>query len=151
MQNKREKKGVAILTSEKPWLLGKRFAEQQGFECVQQAPPAFSLMVKRFKKTPPPRLIDNTKRILQNFPKGLTVFRTHQCPYIEEATSVVVDTAKRLGIHGQIVEFTSAAQVQAYSPTPYGTFGVAFNGTPIGYYYLLEKDLRAILEKTAGA
>ena len=40
--------GVAMVTSEGNWLVGKRFLLKHGFETIDHAPPSFELMVKRF-------------------------------------------------------------------------------------------------------
>jgi len=39
------------------------------------------------------------------------------------------------------LSLTSAAQVQAESPTPYGIFGILDEGRLLSYHYLLQKGL----------
>lgn len=46
--------GNALVTSEKVWMAGRRVLDKHGFECVDTAPPAFSLMVKKLGKHPSP-------------------------------------------------------------------------------------------------
>jgi hypothetical protein len=48
-----------MVTSEKVWMLGRRILDKHGFECVDSAPPAFSLMVKKFGKHPSPSFAGN--------------------------------------------------------------------------------------------
>jgi GNAT superfamily N-acetyltransferase len=48
-------KGVALITSEHVWLTGRRLFTKNGFECVDTAPPSFSLMVKKFGRHSSPR------------------------------------------------------------------------------------------------
>jgi GNAT superfamily N-acetyltransferase len=138
-------RGVAILTSERNWLVGRRFFENRGFEVVGEARPAFSLMVKGFGNHPPPQLIDNRRTIRERFPEGLTVFCSDQCPYIEGAVRKSLNAADRAGVQSRVVELERAEDVRRLSPSPYGTFGLVLNGELISYHYLLEKDLLPIL------
>lgn len=139
-------KGVAMLTSEKNWLLKRRFLEKHGFERVSEAPPSFSLMVKRFGKAKLPSLLDNSATIRRRFGKGVTVFRSDQCPYIEDATKTVLEVAQKAGLHSRVVELSSAAEVRELSPSPFGTFGIVLNGKLLSYHYMLEKDLMPLLQ-----
>ncbi len=140
-----EMKGVAMLTSEKNWLLKKRFLEVHGFEKVAEAPPSFSLMVKRFGKSKPPSLMDNNDTIRRRFDKGLTVFRSDQCPYIEDATATALTIAEKAGIDSRVVELRSPDEVRELSPTPFGVFGLVLDGRLISYHYMLETDLTPLL------
>ena len=114
---KAKMKGVAMLASEKPWLLGRRFLEANGFECVAEAAPAFSLMVRRFGSAGPPKLLDNSPRIRRRFARGLTVIRSDQCPYIEEATATAVAAAKKAGVESRVVDIRGAREAQTLSPS----------------------------------
>jgi GNAT superfamily N-acetyltransferase len=138
-------KGVAMMTSERNWLVSKHLLEKQGFECVDQAQPSFSLMVKRFGKAKPPSFINNQAAIQRRFGTGLTVVRSDQCPYIEDATTTVLEVAKRANIKSRVVDLESADQVRQLSPSPYGVFGIVLDGQLISYHYLLEKDLIPLL------
>lgn len=138
-------KGVTMLTSEKNWLIDKRFLENHGFEKVEEAPPSFSLMVKQFAKGKPPSFLDNSATVRRRFGKGLTVFRSDQCPYIEDATNTVINAAATAGIESQVVELRSADEVRKLSPSPYGLFGIVLNGRLLSYHYMLEKDLVPLL------
>ena len=139
--------GVAMVTSEKVWLIKKKYLEKHGFECVDETAPSFSLMVKKFKKAPLPSFIDNTNMIKRKFKDGLTVMRTDQCPYNEDATAAVMRAAKKADIKCRVVELQSAQDVRDLSPSPYGTFGIIQNGELLRYHYMLEKDLLPLLKK----
>ncbi len=139
-------KGVAMLTSEKNWLLERRFLEVHGFERVAEAPPSFSLMVNRFGKSPPPSLLDNSAGLRRRYRHGLTVIRSDQCPYIEDATATALAAAEKAGMESRVVELKSAGEVRELSPTPFGVFGMMLNGQLISYHYMLEKDLVPLLQ-----
>jgi GNAT superfamily N-acetyltransferase len=139
-------KGVAMVTSEKVWMLDRPLLEKNGFDCVAEEKP-FSLMVKRFGRAQLPKLIDNTASLKKRFPKGLTVIRSAQCPYIEDATKTALDAAKKAKMKSKVVELDSAEDVRKLSPSPYGTFGMLKDGELLSYHYLLQKDLSPLLAK----
>jgi len=144
---KAKMKGVALMTSENNWLIGKRLMEKHGFGCVDQAQPSFSLMVKRFGKARLPTFVDNWASVRNRYRTGLTVFRSDQCPYVEDATRMALDVAKRADIASRVVDLESAEQVRQLSPSPYGTFGIVLDGELLSYHYLLEKDLGPLLTR----
>jgi len=138
-------RGVAMVTSEKVWMPGRRILEKHGFECVDTAPPAFSLMVKKFRECPSPAFAGNWEKKAQAFGKGLTVIRSDQCPYIVDATSIALDTAEKAGVKSRVIELESREDVMRHSPSPYGVFGLILNGRLLSYHYQLEKDLLPLL------
>ncbi len=134
-------KGVAMVTSEKVWLAGSRILRANGFECVDTAPPAFSLMTLKFGDHTSPSFAGGWEEKARACGGGLTVFRSDQCPYIEDATATALTAAEKAGIEGRVVELRSRADVIGLSPTPYGVFGLVLNGRLLSYHYQLEKDL----------
>jgi GNAT superfamily N-acetyltransferase len=141
-------KGVAMMTSEKVWMSGRRVLDKHGFECVDTAPPAFSLMVKKLGKHPSPSFAGGWEAKGRARGKGLTVVRSDQCPYIVDATNSAVATAAKAGVANRVVEFDSRADLLRLSPSPYGVFGLVLDGKLLSYHYLLEKDLLPILSQT---
>jgi len=142
------KKGVAMLTSERIWLVGKKVLLKHGFESVAQEPP-FDLMVKRFGKAEPPSFTGNWEEKASRFGAGLTVIRSPQCPYIPDATDTVLEAARDLGITSQVVELKSSQEIREKASSPYGIFSIVYNGRLLSYHYLLPKDLRIALNESA--
>lgn len=138
-------KGVATVTSEKVWMAGRRVFERHGFQCVDTAPPAFSLLVKSFKKCPLPSFAGKWEEKSRAFGKGLTVIRSDQCPYIVDATSTALAAADKAGVKSRVVELASRDDVVRLSPTPYGVFGLVLDGKLLSYFGQLEKDLLPLL------
>ena len=133
--------GVAIATTQGNWLIGKKLFKQNGFESVDQAPPAFELMVKKFRDSEYPRFSGSWEEKMSRCGKGLTIFRSNQCPYLEDAVNFFVDTADELSIPIKVVELTNAKEVRELAPTAYGVFNVVYDGKPFSYHYLLKKDI----------
>lgn len=132
--------GVAMVTSNRPWLAGSQLLLKHGFERVDEMSP-FELMVKRFDGSPLPAFPTDWEARLARFGPGLTVLRSHQCPYMEDATNTVVEFGRSQGIATQVVPLETSREVQKTSPTPYGTFAIVHDGQLLSYCYLTEKDL----------
>ncbi len=139
-------KGVAMVTSEGNWLMGKKFLVKQGWECVETADPKFSLMVIRFADDSPPSFLGAWEEKAARHADGLTVYRTDQCPYIVDAVQNSVDVAAKAGVACNVVELTSSDQLKQQSPSPFGVYGMTLNGCMLSYHYQLEKDLAPMLE-----
>jgi ribosomal protein S18 acetylase RimI-like enzyme len=133
--------GVAMLASRGNWLAGSKLFLRHGFELVGQAPPAFELLVKRFGAAPPPTLPDDWDERLRRYGAGLTIFFSDQCPYLEDAVANAVAAGHEAGVETQVVELQSARQVRELSPSPYGVFGIVYDGRLLSYHSLGQKEL----------
>ena len=138
------KKGVAMLTSERNWLAGKKALLKYGFLSAVEEPP-FALVVKRFGEASPPAFAGNWEEKAGRFGAGFSVIRTAQCPYIPDAADTVLETARELGITSRVVELKSSREIRERAPSPYGVFSIVYDGRLLSYHYLLPKDLKAAL------
>ncbi len=137
------KKGVAMITSERVWLVGKKILEKHGFESVAEEPP-FNLMVKKFEDVPAPTFCGDLEQKASRFGEGFTVIRSDQCPYISDATNTIMKFAAERGEKCQVVELKTSSDVREKSPSPYGVFSIVHDGKLLAYHYLLPKDLAKI-------
>ena len=144
-----DRHGVVMVASDGVWLAGKQIFLQNGFVKVDQAPPAFHLLVHRFRPAPDPAFPTNWEARQARFGPGLTVVRTPQCPYIEDGAAEAVEIAREKGVPARVVELHSAQEVQESSPSPFGVFGLVLDGRLLSYHYLLRKELEKRLD-TAG-
>lgn len=136
-------KGVAMVTSEKVWLIGKKLLIKHDFESVEQVGP-FNLMVLKFDNSPAPTFTGNFEQKASRYGEGLMVISSAQCPYIPDATSLIFNFAKDRKIPVQAIELTSCQDVRDRAPSPYGVFNIVYNGQLLAYHYLLPKDLNKI-------
>ncbi len=143
-------RGVAMVTSEKVWLAGRRILEKHGFERVAEAPPAFSLMVRKFTRGPDPSFAGGWQEKARALGSGLSIIRSSQCPYIVDATAAAAATAEQAGIPNRVVELLSRDDLLRRSPSPYGVFGLVLDGRLLSYHYLLERDLLPLLAAAPG-
>jgi hypothetical protein len=121
--------------------------DEHGSTQVAQAPPSFSLLVKRFVNAPLPTFPEDWQVRQTHFDAGLTVIRTPQCPYIEDATTIALDVAAERGIPSQVVTMRSAQELQDNSPGPYGVFGIVLDGQLLAYHYLLRRSSYTFLAR----
>jgi len=138
-------KGVAVVTSEGNWLIGKKFFSKHGFESVDQYPP-FELMAKKFDGAPSPSFSGDFAERLREYGKGLAVIRSGQCPYIDAAVKAALDAAEELGIRAKVVELKSSEDVRRLSPSPYGVFNIVYDGKLVSYHSLAKKELMKKLQ-----
>ena len=138
--------GVAMVTSSRPWLAGSKLLLKHGFERVDEMPP-FELLVKRFDTSPLPAFPTDWEARLGRFGPGLTVVRSAQCPYMEDAINTVVEFGRSRGIRTEVTPLQDCHEVQQTSPTPYGTFAVVHDGRLLSYYYMTEQDLEKSLRE----
>lgn len=134
-------KGVAMVTSEGDWLVGKRFLFGEGFESVDQAPPTFELLVNRFNRAPSPSFPKDWDERMQRFGQGMVVVRSDQCPYIDEATQAALEVASQFKLKSRVVDLATCKQIKDQSPTAYGVFSILLNGRLLSYHFLNRKDL----------
>lgn len=140
------KYGVVMPTSSRVWLADKKILVRNGFEVVDRAPPSFELLVRRFGEAPMPAFPSNWDERLGRYGSGLTIIRSDQCPYIEDAVKGALDAAKERGVEARVVEMTSSQQVQETAPSAFGVFSVVYDGTLLSYHYLGKKQL-GLLDK----
>lgn len=138
--------GVAMVTSEGTWLAGKKLLKKKGFKAVAEAPPSFTLLVKSFKNAPLPSFPQDWEARARRFGKGLTVLRSDQCPYLEDATKTLLEAAADKGLKSRVIELKTAAEVRSLSPSPYGVFNVVMDGRLLSYRYLLKDEFLQLLE-----
>ena len=139
--------GVAMVTSEGTWLAGKQLLLKHGFRAVAEAPPSFTLMVNTFETAPLPSFSRDWEARAKRFGKGLTVLRSDQCPYLEDATNALLEAAAEKGIKSRVVELKTAAEANSLSPSPYGVFNVVLDGRFLSYRYLLKEEFLQMLER----
>ena len=139
---KQQMKGIAVLVSDDNWMANKKLFLKNGFETVGEAEPSFQLMVKKFKKVANPTFVNNWDNNLKKYKNGLTILKSDQCPYLDDAVLTIKNYADENKIPLIIIELKTAEDVRLKSPSPHGTFNIVYNGKLLSYYYLLPKDIQ---------
>lgn len=137
--------GVAALTSRGNWLVGPELLEHHGFRAVETAEEGFQLHVKAEAPVPGLRLSGQWADKAAACGPGVTVLRSAQCPYLEDAAAKVRKVAGDLGLAFRDVVIETAEDLRRLSPTPYGTYALVKDGRCLSYHYQLEKGLVKLL------
>jgi len=143
------KHGIVTVATERVWMAKKEIFLKHGFVEIAQAPPSFHLLAYRFDDAAPlPAFPTDWEERQARFGAGLTVIRTPQCPYIEDATSMALEFAAEKGIAARAATFQSAQELQANAPSPYGVFGIVLDGKLLAYHYLQRKDFDKLVPRS---
>ncbi len=142
--------GVAVVASEGNWLIGKKLFLESGYTAVDSAPPTFTLLVKKFKDVPDPSFSGNWEQNQKTAGDGMTIFRTDQCPYIEDLTGIFTTAAEKQGIPHNVVQLNTADEVRTKSPSAYGVFNSTLNGNLFSYCYLTESQAENRFKELSG-
>jgi ribosomal protein S18 acetylase RimI-like enzyme len=145
------KRGVAMVTSSSNWLAGSKILQKNGFESVDQAPPTFELLAKRLGDAPRPSFPTDWTERCARYGAGMTVVHAPQCPYIVDAIQRVQEEAGERNIEVQVVELTSAQEVQERAPSPYGVYSVVYEGELLTYQPYVPGGILKLLDRRAGS
>ncbi|WP_283657877.1 hypothetical protein [Paenibacillus sp. RC343] len=81
------------------WAPGPDIFLKNGFQHVEDAPYSFQLYVYKLNRDHSDLYFPNNwVQRLVRFSEGLTILRTHQCPYLEITTQNVIEAAEKAGI-----------------------------------------------------
>jgi len=144
--------GVVMVASSRTWLAHKQLFLKNGFTMVEQAPPSFELLVKRFADAPLPTFPTDWETRAQRYGAGLSIIYAEQCPYLDDAIKAVVTLASEKGIVARVIKLNSSQELQAQAPSAYGIFNIVYAGKLFSYHYLDNKEqaaLSALLEQGA--
>ncbi len=144
------KRGVAVVAGRGNWLTDPKFFTERGFSAVDTAPPAFELLAMKFGAAADPSFPTDWEARLRRFGSGLTIVRSHQCPYVDDATGIILDAAEELGMETKVVELTTAKEVQERAPSAYGIFNIVYDGKLVSYCWLSRKDAPKVLAEAKG-
>jgi ribosomal protein S18 acetylase RimI-like enzyme len=126
--------GVAVVTSQKNWLPGKRIFTSHGFEKVDEIENC-ELYAKKFKKNGAmPRFNVLSQERLKSYRKGLIIFESPQCPYSNNGAKALKEMASKVRIPLRVEHISSHMDAQKNGLHPYGTFCVVLNGKVVSYY-----------------
>ena len=139
--------GVAVVTG-RTWLPRAALFVKHGFEKADSMPPEFELYAKRFSdKVPFPKFNLTPSGRFRKYGRGITVFRSDQCPYTIDSVNAITETALQLGIPIRTERIESCKEAQ-HGVHPYGTFCVLLNGKVLTYRPIGKRGLLESLAKT---
>lgn len=140
------KKGVAVVTSDGPWMAAKEVYLKHGFEQVDEAAPHFQLLMKRIASGAKPAFPTNWDARLKRY-RGLQLLYTNQCPYIGKAVQELPPVAEQHGVRLKLVELKSSAEAREKMPSPYGMVNLVYKGQLLADHPISATRFRNILQK----
>jgi hypothetical protein len=135
------------VSSGSTWLAKKGFFLRHGFEVVDQAPPSFELLAKRFDSSVTPSFPQDWENRLRRIPHGLVIYHSGQCPYHAMFVTSLLNAASGMGIQAHSVELKTSWEARSLSPSAYGVFGVVYDGRLLSYRPMGGNTLREMLER----
>ena len=136
--------GVAVLTSNDAFLANADIFIKSGFTEVDAAKPSFSLLLKQFRPSPPPCIVNNTSAL--NRYSGLHLLYSRQCPWVARFVAELDAFCTSKNVKLNIYEFQSPREAQD-SPSPYGVFNLINNGKLLADHYISLTRFTNILKK----
>jgi L-amino acid N-acyltransferase YncA len=142
--------GVAVMTSEKCSGLAKNIIfKKAGFERVDEITPNFELFALGFKKdTSLPKFNPINEGKIKEFGNGITLLDGWQCPYVQTMVEPIEKFADSSNIPFRVKTIETSKAAQSNGITPYGVYGVIYNGEVISYCYPRRvTDINEIIKK----
>jgi len=143
------KRGVAVVTSDGPWMVGRDVFIKNGFGLVDETGPHYQLLARQIGAGSPPSFPRDLSQRLSTS-RGLRLFYADQCPYVGKAVAELPEVAGRYGIRLHLVELKDAAEARARMPSPYGVFGLVYEGRLLADHPISATRFRNILRKDLG-
>ena len=138
------KYGVAVITSEGPFMAGKALFLKNEFKSAASVKPSFELMVKTLKKGSLPKFKDWEKQLSKY--KGLNIIYANQCPWVARSIKDLGEIAKKKGLKLNVTELKNAKQAQN-APSIYATFNLVYNGKLLVDHYISNTRFLNIINK----
>jgi N-acetylglutamate synthase-like GNAT family acetyltransferase len=139
--------GVAVVTRKGSFMADNDIFLKMGFQIVDNAKPDFNLLALKFDKTSQnPNFKIKNHENLEEYKKGLTIFRSAQCPYTEKNVNAIIESAKKMNLTVELIDMKNIDFIQN-SPFPFGTFGIIYNGKIISHHPISNTRFENIMRK----
>jgi len=91
--------------------------------------PPFELYVKKFSdNVVSPRFFPISKTKLDSYGKGITILKSHQCPYVYNLVNIIKEKAEKAHVQVRIKNISNCKEAQKNGVHPYGVFCVLLQG-----------------------
>ncbi len=137
------KDGVAVMTSQGPWMADSQLFTQNGFQLVE-GKDRFELLAWSVRNESRPRFYHWENRI-KHF-KGWHLLYSDQCPWHHNSAEALAKVAQDHDLNLQVEKIGSAQDAQKV-PCGYGTFSLIHDGKLVADHYLSETRFKNILKQ----
>jgi len=152
IKDSKDKNGLVVVSGKKnmPWLTPKKFYQKFGFDTCDEAPPAFELLVKKFKKdVPDPSFNDVVRSGRISDEEGVVIMYSHQCPFHDDFVEIMLETARNMGLPAKKIRIDSMEAARNV-PYPTGLAGIYLNGQFLSYEITTAKRFEKMLQQKSG-
>jgi ribosomal protein S18 acetylase RimI-like enzyme len=136
--------GVAILTSEGPFMAGKDLFLANGFQSVSSEKPSYELMTFTLNKGSAPKFRDWRAQLKRY--KGLNIIYSNQCPWVARSLPELEKIAQDKDLELITKELKTPKQAQN-APSIYGVFNLVYNGELLADHYISATRFKNIIKK----
>lgn len=119
---------------------------KHGFEVIDEAPPSFELLVRKFTNAPTPKFKGDWGKKLSRYSSGLTIIKSDQCPYCAKAVREIRETAQKFGLKTNIIELNNSLEAQN-TPTAFGIFSIIYDGKLLADHPISNKRFINIMNR----
>ncbi len=142
-------KGVAVVTRKGPFMAKKDIFVKKNFVLVDEADPDFELLALKFSQEAPNPKFRDMKKQIEQYKKGLFIFRSTQCPYTEKNVNAILESAEnKFDLKPNLVDLEDSTDIQN-SPCAFGTFCIIYNGEIISHHPISNTRFENIMKKKA--
>jgi GNAT superfamily N-acetyltransferase len=139
--------GVAVVTRKGPFMANKDIFLKKGFRVVDNAEPDFDLLALKWTPTAADPTFTNMKQRLDQYPNGLFILRSVQCPYTEKNVNAMIKTANdQFHLTAHVIDLPDAHAVQQ-SPCAFGTFCIIYDKEILSHHPISNTRFTNILKK----
>lgn len=140
--------GVAVVTRTGSFMAKKDIFEKLGFTATDSVPPDFDLLALRFDEDYEiPRFSPGLVSRAGDYPSGLTIIRSAQCPYSVKNVDAIMKTAKeKYRLNPVLIDLENPREIRQ-SPCAFGTFCIIYNGTVISHHPISNTRFENIIKK----
>jgi hypothetical protein len=140
--------GVAVVTRKGPFMVHNDIFLTKGFTIVDSADPDFNLLVKKFVTSARnPKFKSTMNEHLKKYAKGLTIFRSAQCPYTEKNVNAIIESArKKFKLKTNLIDLKDANALQN-TPCAFGSFCIIHDGEIISHHPISNTRFENIMKK----
>lgn len=142
--DKEKKLGVAVMTSNGPFMATKDIFLKNGFKVTDSVKPTYDLLVKTLRKGKLPRFRSCEKQLKRY--RGLNIVYSNQCPWVARGIRMMIETAKARKLLLKVFEMRTPDKAQN-APSVYATFNLIYNGRLLADHYISHHRFRNIIDK----
>ncbi len=140
--------GVAVVTRKGAFMAKAPIFTRLNFEVVDSAKPDFELLALKFDpKSESPGFKADVINNTEKYQQGLTIMRSPQCPYTEKNVRAILQSAeKEFALKPVLIDMENAEDTQK-CPSPFGAFGLIYNGKVLSHHPISKKRFGNIMAK----